>query len=286
MGLSLDARDPVWGCLRNAKHRGRDPARLVAKLLNMPFVQAQVIVKLAGPPVDDFDHYIEVLRDNDYQSKRLPNLPEAKEMPGELRPILTLPKIYRDRYERFLESRGFGPADARRLLADYELYGALSGSYAWRLTFPIYARPRAYLVGWTGREIRDGGKMRYLTTENLPNDAVLDFGGQSADGLPTLICEGPMDALKLDFYGADMGLRAAATMGTGAAGLEKAVALRAGYKRLGVVFDADATAQALAFAGELGAKVYFLPAGYKDPGELPPAVAKKFLENIAERACI
>jgi hypothetical protein len=275
MGLSLDVRAPVWGCLRNAKHRGRDPARLIAAMLRVPFHVAQAMVEVTAPLADDFEAAVDALRNPEQQTKKAKPM-EAFKLPEELRPIDDLALVYRDKFVRYMKSRWFPPSVVR----DYELLGSLSGKYAWRVCFPIY-NGLGQLIGLTGREIRKGGNMPYLTSEDLPKEAILDFPKQvNQTGFDTLVCEGPMDALKLDVFGFRFGIRAVATMGTGQADPGKARVLRARYGRLAVVFDADATAQGLQFAEELGARAYFLPPGFKDPGALTPEAAENFLRKI------
>lgn len=285
MGLSLDINNPVWGCLRNAGHRGKDPARLIAKVLGCSLEGAQAIVGSLETPVDDFEAAVQRLRDGPPERARNPAHGPI-EPPKEFRTLME--GGYAHRFVHYLwdeppEGRGFGE-DTPELVVDYELWYAVAGDMAWRLIFPVWDKD-SKLQGWTGRDIRKTAKIRYLTSAGLPADAILDFAAASAppDPLVWLVCEGPLDALKLDYYGAPLGIRACATMGTGNAGLDKAAALRARYPRRGAVFDADATAQALGFAEEIGGRAYFLPPGVKDPGELTEPQAKLFLQKIAEK---
>lgn len=281
MGLSLNARQPFWGCFRNSRHRGRDPAHLVAKLLKVAYGTAQAIVDAAAPTLDEFEQAVERLRDQEEKQ------PERKsvvvvERPKEFRVLgANIENVFQERFVRYMATRGFG-TDTRRLIEDYEFWYALTGTFAWRLIFPVRDQQQR-LLGWTGRDIRPTAKIRYLTVEDLPKSAVLVFGGQPKPGDALVVCEGPFDALKLDFYGRRFGVRALATMGA-ANSPEKLPALasfRKQFARLVVVFDADAGAQAMGLADEIGAKFAYLPTGYKDPGELDRKAAEKFLQKIA-----
>jgi hypothetical protein len=279
MGLSLELKSPVWGCLRNAQHRGKDPARLIARLLGISFQAARALVGSEGPLQDDFDDAVDLLRSGPQDAAKAKLQPLT--MPSTFHQLLE--GLYAVRFIDYLAERRKFHDDAFTLALQYrDLYYALAGPQAWRLVFPV-RNEAGDLLGWTGRDIRKHCHIRYLTSENLPTDAVLSFGVPKP---LTVICEGPLDALKLDFYGRPMGIAAVATMGTGRADPGKAAGLRRRYPNAIVAFDADATGQALEFAEELGCKSIACPVGYKDPGELTPQDAKIFLQKIAKRACI
>lgn len=285
MGLSLDQRNPVYGCLRNSQHRGKNPARLVAQLLGIRFAAAEVLVAMDGPVLDDFERTVAALQDDPEPPKATPQV--ELDLPNELR---ALPHgRYAPRFWDYLATRrGFGD-DVDELVNDYELYYAMAGEQAWRLVFPVRSSPAGVLQGWTGRGIRAGEQVRYLTSTGLPTDALLwlDQLWLHNDGASTcVVCEGPLDALKLDFYGREFGVTAVATMGTGRAAAAQAQAIRERYDRRAIVLDADAAGQALGFSEELGAPAFFLPPDVKDPGELSPLQAKIFLENIAKSSLL
>ena len=284
MGLSLDLRNPVYGCLRNSQHRGKNPARLVAQLLGIRFAAAEVLVSMDGPVLDDFERSVAALQAEDEPPKPVP--PVQLDLPPELRP---LPHgHYAPRFWDYLCSRrGFGD-DVDELVNDYELYYALAGEQAWRLVFPVRAADGT-LQGWTGRGIRGGEQVRYLTSTGLPTDALLWMDQLWLHNLPAamcVVCEGPLDALKLDFYGREFGITAVATMGTGRAAAAQAQAIRERYDRCAIVLDTDAAGQALGFSEELDAPAHFLPPDVKDPGELSPQQAKIFLGNIAKSSLL
>lgn len=290
MGLSLDPAKPFYGCLRNADHRGKNPVRLIAKLLHIPLFAAQALVDMEGPRLDDFDAAIARLRD---QGDEAPTKARKVQLdrPREFRELAA--GNYAPRFWDYLaRQRGFGD-DVDELVCDYELYYAMTGDQAWRLVFPIYSTPDLVdLVGWTGRSIRRGDKLRYLTSQDLPDDALLQFKVPAWYAHPVglwLVCEGPLDALKLDYYGRQYGIGAIATMGTGRADAAKAAAIRrvAGPDAgVAVVLDADAMGQALGFAEELGGPVFFLPPDVQDPGALTPTQAKIFLGKVAETSLL
>ena len=92
-----------------------------------------------------------------------------------------------------------------------------------------------------------------------------------------------MDALKLDWYGAEHGLRAVATLGLhltdGKVGLITELASR--FDRIVVLLDSGAVHRALGFSEQLamiGAEVGTLPAGRDDPGEMSAEDVEYFAE--------
>lgn len=286
MGLSLNVREPFWGCWRNAKHRGRDPARLVAKLLGIAYGTAEALVELSGTQLDEFENAVERLRSGDEESRGKQRAADPLDLPREFRLLSPQePGPYADMFISYLGRRGFG-ADARAVARRYELYFALSGAQAWRLIFPVRDE-RGVLVGWTGREIREGARIKYLTSANLPPRAILRFNqDKGAAQRSLLVSEGPFDALKLDFYGEPLGFAALATMGTGAS-LQKVSDLRALRRRgrdLILVFDSDATSQALSLAEEIGARWAPLPEGIKDPGEMTAGQVRAFLQGLRRKS--
>lgn len=278
MGLSLDQRQPFWGCLRNSAHRGRDPARLVSKLLRVNYNIALAIVEATSTPLDEFESAVDALREQpeDNYERRPMRKPEF-ELGKEVRMLRDISPRYLERFYQYLASRNFYYRQVMDVVQAYELYGALTGPFAWRLVFPVRDAAGA-LQGATGRALGKA-ELRYLTSDDLPADALLDFLPEP--GALMLVCEGPMDALKLDYFGRPYGIRGVATMGTGQASADKAAALRSRYKNLAVVFDADAHGPGMRFAEELRCPAYFLPPGVEDPGKLSPVQAVKFIEKIS-----
>lgn len=274
LGLSLEVTNPVWGCLRNSRHRGRSPVRLVAKLLRVRYNIAVSLVEQDAPLVDDFDAAIERLRgvgEEPLKSKYKPKVV----YPDSFRHLLD--GVYGKRFITYLESRGFH--NAQDVAEQYELFYCLVGDFAWRLIFPV-TTDDGLLVGWTGRDIRDGAKLRYRASDDLGKNELLTFDDLND---VVVVVEGPLDALKVDYYGRSFGISSVATMGT---------AVTVGQKRLlsdiskktptYILFDSGAEAQSLVLAEEVGAKWLPLPPGIGDPGEMDQKMVTKFLRNIVK----
>lgn len=95
--------------------------------------------------------------------------------------------------------------------------------------------------------------------------------------------EGPLDALKVDYYGKPFGVNAVATMGTAVTeGQKKRLTKIARNTSTYVVFDETAMSEGLALADEIGATWLPLPSGIGDPGEMDQKTATKFLSKIAK----
>lgn len=266
MGLSLDREAPYWGCFRNGRHRGKDPVFLIAKLLSCSFEHARQIVRAFGPKLDDFDKVVSRLRE-EQAAREVPPPSIDLEAPPEFVDLCTSPSIYAERFLDYLARRGYGNRRQflREVASIYRLWYALTGPYAHRIIFPIYG-VEGLLIGWTGRDIRPGARQRYLTSEGLPPSALLTFDGlESASAV--VLCEGPFDAMWVDWHGRGVGISSIALLSS-AFGEAKLSALRAMKKKFFVLLDSDAALPSLILSEELGCAALPLPPGRKDPAEM------------------
>jgi hypothetical protein len=286
MGLKLDVRDPVWGCFRNAAHRGRNPTRLIARLLNIGFASAARMVEAELINVDDMEGAVAAM-----QHEAAPGpvgRPALAAIPEEFRPLGRQPEnSYESRFLAYLSGRGFGDSgDAAALAEAYGLWYALTGEQAWRVIFPVMDEANK-LLGWTGRDIRHGATLRYKASPGLGKDVLLTF--PEYPGTPMsevlVICEGPVDALKIDAYGSGFGIKAVATMGTAftVGQIAQLARLAKRHRKTWAIFDQDALAQNLYLTDQVpGAQWYKLPDGIKDPGELTSAAATMLCEELTQ----
>lgn len=276
LGISLDVNNPVWGCFRNAAHRGRSPVRLISKLLRISYNAATLFVEQSAPLIDDFDAAVDRLRSGYVtQSNKKSSRNVAVEYPKTFRRLLD--GSYGKRFIDYLAYRGFhAPKDVAE---QYDLRYCLVGDYAWRLIFPVMDGNS--LIGWTGRDIRDGARLRYRASDALGKDVLLSFGG--ALSKIVVVVEGPLDALKVDYYGKTFGVRGIATMGAAVTDRQRTF-LSSLVRRVPVfiLFDSDAISQSLSLASEVGARWLALPSGIKDPGEMSSKVITMFLSNLVK----
>jgi hypothetical protein len=291
MGLKLDVRDPQWGCLRNPRHRGTNPAFLIAKLLGIRYESALELVK-APYHIDSYEEALENLKMPTNTPETPRRLGVAKNrpltLPSEFRPLL--PSAYRaERFFAYLSiTRGFGE-DAPHIAREWGLHYALSGEQGYRLIFPVHA-PDGALAGWTGRSIAEGTIPRYLTMAGMGKDVIYAHPHLGTLNRPALvIVEGPMDALKLNAFGGEY-VRAIATMGTSFTDgqLATIVALKNSFSKMIVLSDRGAVAESLLLAEQLSTyarqdvPAVQLPDSYKDPGEMPKGAIKSFCSALSK----
>lgn len=223
MGLSL--KSPVWGCLRNAAHRGKNPAKLVAKLLGCSWQEATRIVGSDAKQAPTLEAYAESVKALQVADQR----PRKRLIiPREFKPLLA-PSPFAAPFREYLEGRGYRESQIRWLATNYELYYTTRGKFAYRVIALVRDR-YGELLSWTGRAIRAEDSPRYKTLtvssedETIPcallpiNDTVL--------GLPLLwrvtnprvlvIVEGPFDAFKISAFGHPYGVYGAALFGLNA----------------------------------------------------------------------
>ena len=281
MGLFLDPSRPAWGCLRNAQHRGRHPAKLVAKLLGIAYGTAAALVQSLDSPIDSFEEAITSLKNGPGTLEARPAKTKVS-MPGTFKSLTQA--AYARQFLAYLEGRGFG-ADSLDVAETYDLRYTLTGEQAWRLIFPIYDLA-GMLVGWTGRSVGNGTP-RYLASEGLGKEVVLGGFGVP-DNVILLVCEGPVDWIKMDYYGSPLGVSAVATMGTAYtnAQVEQLLELQKHVAKTFILFDREALSSQLRLADELEAhskkpvRALQLPEPFNDPGQMTATAVRRFCSTL------
>jgi len=268
LGLHLDSAR--FGCWKDARHRGSDPVRLIRALLRCSWEQAIEEASEGGArtPIHSLRERLDALDSTNATARRgqvhFPS--EFVRFEGEEDPPLSW-------YRGYLQRRGFPGKHADRLARRYRLRAAVGGRFDRRVILPFHDLD-GRLVGWSGRAIGSKNELRYLTEG--PTREVLYNGHRvlREGGRLLVITEGPFDALKVDYYGADLGIRAIAVTGlggTGKVGLVTTLFERGGFREGVVLLDATATGQSLRMRralGHLPFRTGRLPAGVKDPGDL------------------
>lgn len=288
MGLSLEQRRPFWGCFRNARHRGGNPRRLVQKLLGCSYAEAVAIVKgTQAADSGELDRMLLALAAPARQAPQAAN-DAHRTLPGGCKPIVPL-QGYAGRFLSYLEApapigRGFG-IDAERVCSIYGLNYCLVGDQEWRVVFPI-RNHLGDLVGWTGRDIRPAATLRYLSCSDLPHRAVFNIDRACRSEADTLvIVEGPVDAIKIDHFGAELGVAAVGTLGTALPPERVSVLanLARRFDRVALLFDEDTLPEVLSLApmlGELASRdVWLWRPGLKDPGTMTGQQVQEFLNH-------
>lgn len=281
MSISLNGKG--WRCFRNRdEHKGKNPTRLVAALLNVSIDRARSIVGDAVFIPDDFMGAV--------MGKLTPHVgvskPHTLKLPIEFKPLHTdKPSV--KAFKNYLTgpTRQFTPNQVRRFTKDYDMYYATRGPMKGRVVFTVYFNHK--LVTWTGRTIYPQVDLRYKTlsadpeVEQYPalgpiNDYLLwydDLNNRKHDSDTLVLCEGPFDALKVSVLGAKHGIDATCffTASPSTRQIDLLHDLMPQYSRRFLLLDRGTLSTALRVQGGLHAlKVPYLtlPANVKDPGVL------------------
>ena len=276
MGIRLE--DGAWGCFRDPTHRGRYPVKLIYTLKGCSYAEAKQIWE-EGAPVLGFS--VEELEQKLSDVATDVEPPEPIQWPKEIRRFDGTRGI-QGRFLRYLDTRGFPTAVAKR----YGLRYALVGEHKHRLIFPLKLDGKLY--GWTGRAL-GRSMVRYRTHPEGDGVRHLIWNQDKArrGGSILVICEGPFDALKVDYYGRKHGVRAIALLGVSVP-LERVLLLKSlvpRFRRIVLLMDAEAVSQALKIEAALSAVIpnlerVDLPQGIHDPGAMSPVQAARFCKKL------
>jgi hypothetical protein len=205
MGIALERE--VWGCHRNGAHRGKSPYKLVQALLGCSFSQAKLVVS-------QYSH-----ADPETLDQALLSLNAAPEGPEKAPERLQIPPEFkavtdtglRIRFYNYLQKRGFD--DPIAVAEAYDLKCCLTGRWKDRLIIPIYQAGE--LVAWTGRALSNPHNApRYLSTSDAIKRSIFNEDELRAGGNCLFVTEGPLDAIKVDFYAREYDARATCVFGT------------------------------------------------------------------------
>lgn len=217
LGISLQGRG--WGCWRSRSHRGVRPHRLIQALLKCTYMEAQRIVGDAGSAVPLADSTFGDYVRNKLNPEKSNKEPERLKFPKEIRKLDPDDRSARF-FIHYLKQRNYTLAQIEDLVWTYGLRYALSGDFAYRVIFPV--RMFEGLVSWTGRAISES-VIRYKSLTSDPakvkpdspiarrsiKDCIWQLPNLISDPGDTLVlCEGPFDALRVDYLGWEYGIRA------------------------------------------------------------------------------
>lgn len=290
MGLNLETG--WWSCWRNrAAHSGKSPLRLLMVLLRVPYWRAREIAGL-GEDYTDPEGFTalaaRVLGREKAGQVGAPALNRFLRFPGEFAP-LTGASAWRHR--EYLRFRGF--EDVETLEFEYDLMHAKSGEWRDRVIIPYQVGGQ--MVTWTGRAIAPA-QIRYRdlsVDESLlpPKHTLYNYDCIAEGGDALVIVEGPIDALKIDYYGKSFGVRAVA-LSTNSVSEDQIFMLQEAegqFGRLYVMMDNSSTLsridgmklrQQLGFIE--GIRVTPVPYGLKDAGEMNAWQAETWALNLVE----
>ncbi len=279
--LGVDSERQVYSCWRNPrKHRGRTLHRLIMKLLHCSY---QHVCELLGQqPIWLKEGQFEQLADDPTQFFMTQKSIESTEleMLEEFRAFGTTRQAEKP-FTQYLLGRGFKDKTLLQFTQTYQLHWAVSGRYKQRVIIPLCQDQK--LVGWTSRSIHPKTPTRYLTLSEdegaLLNVKKMIFNWDSLIDDPQdliVVCEGPFDALKMDYFGKPYGIRATCLFSQMATMEQVAyiAALTDLYQKVIILLDSTATALAESLCDQLPmlpVEAKTLPNGFDDPGELTMA---------------
>lgn len=278
----------AWGCLRNDRHRGLAPNYLIYLLTGWSKEQIKDLVSGGGSPNSTYDDLRARMKKYDEKGKDDGNLlPATVELNDELERVRSHGMT--SRFFRYLyEERGFRKQDVKTLIRTYRLRCALSGQFRSRLIIPFYRDGECY--GWSGRDITGRAEIRYRSWPEGDNvkRSVFNYDYAMDGGEVLALCEGPLDVLKLDFYGKPS-LRAVGLLGTSIseAQIRDVYALYKRFNRVFLVLDTAARVAASSIRSrmaDLGLTIGRLPKHAKDPGELTRQQVREFSRMLREAA--
>jgi hypothetical protein len=277
--MGLDLKRGYWGCWRNSRHRGKRPAYLVARLLSITLSEA--IVLTGGRSIA-----------NNFASQIAELVGEGAEPEPVAATKVKIPPYFKYAYNSpvarlYLRDRGFRDEAIPGLCQEYDLRFTIVGEFSYRVLFMLYDYEG--LATWTGRSIGDD-QLRYRTMSTNPEKAtreglarrpITELVFNEVELLANekqhmlIVCEGPFDAMKLDWYGYDFGMRATCLFGLNMSTTQIATLAEASslFKHRYLCLDRETTAQGLDLAARLA------PLGFKnltmkqhkDPGQLSGA---------------
>jgi hypothetical protein len=190
-------------------------------------------------------------------------------MPEEFKPFRDLPSA--ERFVNYLYMRGFEESEALRLTENYDVWYCTRGEYQGRIIFPVVYRGQ--LLGWTGRSIYTGERLRYKTEGALTGQLLWYDDLLECEAETIVLCEGPFDALKVAILGRPRGIVATCffTSGLSEGQLDRLHSLLPRFRRRYLVLDrgaVGATLRASVRLKALAVETRWLPAEIKDPGLL------------------
>lgn len=299
--MGIDPHTGAYACWRNSEHRGRKPQNLIIQLLGCSYADADLLVGTRTQvPTNEFGKILKMGESYFLDGDKKVQVLHSLKMPDTFKPITRKSYAF-NRFAAYLvNTRGFEKKDIKQLVDYYNLHYCLSGPFKGRVIIPVYLNGK--LISWTGRSIYGLALLKYKTlsanadtakkqgtsTALAPiTETLLDYNRLLREGGNTLyVCEGPFDAMKIDFYGSSLGLRATCvfTKNISNAQINYLTTLTNRFNRIRVFLDPEAEADAIRMAGKLASlRVdYLLPTGDKDPGDLSPNEVRRLAEHESE----
>jgi hypothetical protein len=274
--LGLNLTTGYWHCWRNPRHSGKNLARILS-ILGIFLIEdkSEAMQKLLTRTY--FDPPAEIELDDEIKVTSLPM--EFIQIHEDT--VLSRP------YLKYLQLRGFH--NPTQVSKDYDLRRSImADKWSSRLIIPIYVGDE---VCWTARSI-GSNPLRYLSPKagecrNIKK-CLWNFNDLAhSEGEALVICEGPLDAMKIDWY-TDKHIRATCLFGMGVSDtqLNLLYQLCPNYNTILIGLDQGTLVQSLTLTRAMGkySPIIMNLGDHKDFGEMKPMeitiLINKYLENI------
>ncbi len=277
--MSINLQGRGWKCFRSDEHKGRNPTRLIQAMLGCSMEHAASLCGSSIQLGDDFKSQLAKILD---VVKFIKAKPPA--MPKEFLPLADKPSAWP--FLSHLRGRGFRHSDTLKLARKYDLRYCKSGVYQGRIIFPV--KRSNQLMTWTGRTITsDPARYRSHTTDTeLAKKLDMEPAAESISNLLLwhdellttkadilVICEGPMDALKVNHLGNRQGIISTClfTMRASSAQIFALQDLLPKFRRSILLLDRGTLSQSISILMKMPQlEIMTLPKDVSDPGELSP----------------
>ena len=292
--LGVDPHTGYWSCWRNRKHKGKRLHRLLMKLLRISYKEACDIL---GEKVDWVREGSFHIFDEDFDTTTLFGGVNDEDVEEK---VLELPEEFR-RFNGYLSEkpflqylqhgRKFHRSHVLEVVDLYDFHFVISGKWQNRLILPITLDTT--LQTWTGRHLQPDATLRYRSLSEKEGalmsikDLVFNYDALINEGGRILfVCEGPFDAIKLDFYARDLDCRATALFSKALRTSQSYLLAELAnvFDKIVILLDAEELEATLVSDSTLAfltnqVVTGELEPGFKDPGELNPSAVYRLVER-------
>jgi hypothetical protein len=285
--LGVNVTTGQWGCWRDSRHRGVRPERLIVALTRLTWEEAKVLVESGQATEVGFEglkeraaKLFQAVVEPPSKGGKWPFIP-VKFDEG-IRKIHPRNGTFDKRFIEYLTKRGFH--NPMKVVRRYNLRCCMSGRWRHRLIFPFTMGGK--MLGWTGRAIVPAEE-RYLSAPDSDVVKKLVYGYDDAlkGGRLLAVVEGPIDRVKIDYYGRRVAVRAVSTLGVNVSDEQVGLIMRLAqrFDMVAVCADANALTQAALLCRRLpqcNARLLTPPRGVEDPGAMHRKLVPTMFEHL------
>lgn len=296
MGISLSGKG--WNCWRNRSHRGVRPHRLIQALLKCSYFEAQRIVGDDAHTIGISDASLGAYLKAKLLGNKEIEEPKPIGFTPEIKPLYKCDRGTAKIFLRYLqEDRDYNLNECEDVCREYDLRYAMHGYFGYRIIFPTYMFGE--MITWTGRSVGNGKGPRYLSLTSHKDKAVpgypialkpikdclWNFDYIVDHPARTLIvAEGPFDAMRLDYYGLSLDVRATCLFGKDISEeqlylLEDIAPM---FENRYLLLDPDASLDVLRVMDRIrviGFEPLRIPAGFEDAAVMSKSEIRAFLRG-------